>query len=312
MPAAAASRRHAVEASAGAHGTGAGTARTTPRCGATKHRAPVSKLSALPKGVVLLAAGTLLTGAGSVAALTGGHSPPPAAVTASLSGSFMQAGPSDEAVADDATIAPASGAGAHDAAADAAVSVEQRVLDSQAVSRSTERNPRQLRQATLTTRAEQQADKRSDALAELTKKAQQRARQIDADQWVLPVRSYTLTATFGESSGLWSSTHTGLDFAAPSGARIYAIAGGKVVRTSYEGAYGNQTVVRLPDGTEMWYCHQTSFVAREGQTVGAGDLIGYVGTTGNSTGAHLHLEVRPGGKRPVDPFDALAAHGVRP
>ncbi len=308
MPVGDASRRHADDdASAGTRGGGNSPGGTRPcRASGPKRRAPVSKLSALPRSVVLLALGALLAGTGPVAAWAGVPGPAPdAALTASLAGSIASA-EDEAAVADAAAIVPA-------AAAEGEVSVAQRVEDSQvAVSRSTERDPRQLRRAKLVSQAENQAARRGDALAELAKQAQQRARRIDANEWVLPVRSYTLTATFGESSGLWSSTHTGLDFAAPSGAKIFAIAAGRVVRTSHAGAYGKQTIVRLPDGTEMWYCHQTAFVARKGQTVAAGDLLGYVGSTGNSTGAHLHLEVRPGGKRAVDPFDALAAHGVRP
>ena len=68
----------------------------------------------------------------------------------------------------------------------------------------------------------------------------------------------------------------------------------------------------LDDGTEIWYCHQTSFAVSGGETVRAGELIGYVGSTGNVTGPHLHLEVRPGGGDPVDPYAALVVHGVTP
>ena len=53
--------------------------------------------------------------------------------------------------------------------------------------------------------------------------------------------------------------HTGLDFAAPSGTPIYAVANGTVTETGYDGAYGNKTVITLDDGTEIWFCHQTSY-----------------------------------------------------
>ncbi|MCD4527019.1 M23 family metallopeptidase [Nocardioides sp. cx-173] len=130
-------------------------------------------------------------------------------------------------------------------------------------------------------------------------------------RWHLPVTGYRLTGRFGNAGSMWSSTHTGLDFAAPLGTPVRAIERGKVTSTAYDGAYGNKTVVTLPDGTEVWYCHQDTQRVSVGQGVAAGDVIGTVGSTGNSTGPHLHLEVRPGGGDPVDPERALAAHGRR-
>ena len=121
-----------------------------------------------------------------------------------------------------------------------------------------------------------------------------------------------LTARFGEYSGLWSHFHTGLDFAAPSGTPIPAVANGVVTSTGYDGAYGNKTVITLDDGTELWFCHQTSYVVSPGDQVRAGQLIGYVGSTGNVTGPHVHIEVRPGGGDPVDPHSAMIAHGLKP
>ncbi|MEQ4524625.1 M23 family metallopeptidase, partial [Nocardioides kribbensis] len=80
----------------------------------------------------------------------------------------------------------------------------------------------------------------------------------------------------------------------------------------YDGAYGNKTVLTLEDGTELWFCHQTSIDVSPGETVTAGQQIGTVGSTGNVTGPHLHLEVRPGGGDPVDPYEALSVNGVTP
>ena len=123
---------------------------------------------------------------------------------------------------------------------------------------------------------------------------------------------YRLTATFGQCSGLWSHCHTGLDFAAPEGTPIKALANGVVSETGWAGAYGNRTVITLDDGTDLWYCHQSQFAVKEGQPVVGGQTIGYVGSTGNSTGPHLHLEVRPGGGDAVDPERALAVRGTAP
>jgi len=127
--------------------------------------------------------------------------------------------------------------------------------------------------------------------------------------WVLPVGGYHLTGRFGASSGLWSSTHTGLDFAAAEGAEIRSIGPGVVTEAASDGAFGNKTVVRLDDGTVLWYCHQSDFAAEKGQRLAPGDLIGYVGSTGNVTGPHLHLEVHSGNK-PVDPEPWLNEHAL--
>ncbi|NYI43760.1 murein DD-endopeptidase MepM/ murein hydrolase activator NlpD [Nocardioides aromaticivorans] len=152
---------------------------------------------------------------------------------------------------------------------------------------------------------------RDTALDDLAKAAEKEAAEIALNKWGLPLKSYRLTATFGEY-GLWSSYHTGLDFAAPSGTPIYAVTNGTVTSASFDGAYGNKTVLTLEDGTELWFCHQTAFNVSVGDTVRTGQLIGYVGSTGHVTGPHLHLEVRPGGGDPVDPDAALRQHGVTP
>lgn len=147
------------------------------------------------------------------------------------------------------------------------------------------------------------------------KKARQ-ARQAEKRRtgWVLPVKGYTLTARFGQHSSLWSSgAHTGLDFAGPSGTKIVAIASGTVESVGYSGAYGNRTVITLADGMQIWYCHQSKIVAKAGDKVSSGQLIGYTGSTGNVTGPHLHVEVKPSAAgAAVDPDAAMRAHGVTP
>jgi murein DD-endopeptidase MepM/ murein hydrolase activator NlpD len=138
------------------------------------------------------------------------------------------------------------------------------------------------------------------------------AEPIARQPWLVPVSGYRLTGRFGDVSGYWASAHTGLDFATSTGTPIHSIATGVVVTTAYDGAYGNKTVVRLPDGTEVWYCHQDTQSVVAGQTVTRGQVIGTVGSTGNTTGPHLHLEIRPGGGDPVDPELALRRHRVEP
>ena len=161
-------------------------------------------------------------------------------------------------------------------------------------------------------KAERMAAERSAALEAVNADADRRAAVIEENQWVLPLAGYHLTATFGQASYLWSSVHTGLDFAAPAGTPLLAVANGTITEASYDGAYGNKTVLTLDDGTEIWYCHQTAFNVSVGDRVTGGQVIGTVGSTGNSTGAHLHLEVRPGGGDPVNPYSALVEHGVQP
>ena len=144
--------------------------------------------------------------------------------------------------------------------------------------------------------AEKQMAERAAKLEEMRKAAEKQAAKIKENKWVLPLASY----------------HTGLDFNGDSGDPILAIANGTVTETGYDGAYGNKTVVTLDDGTEIWYCHQTSIYVSVGDRVNGGENIGTVGATGNVTGSHLHLEVRPGGGGPVDPFQAFVEHGIVP
>lgn len=164
----------------------------------------------------------------------------------------------------------------------------------------------------LAKQANEQAKQQQKALDELAAKTQKRAKELKTNQWVLPVAGYHLTGRFGQRSSLWSTVHTGLDFAGPSGTTIVSVAAGTVKSTGYEGAYGNRTIITLLDGTDIWYCHQSRFAVKAGDQVGPGDVIGYTGATGNVTGPHLHLEVHPGGGPPVDPEIALPQHGVIP
>ncbi|MGC0421309.1 M23 family metallopeptidase [Embleya sp. AB8] len=151
--------------------------------------------------------------------------------------------------------------------------------------------------------------------AEQAREAQEAERQAAAARaaasWVLPTSDYTLTGRFGNSGARWASTHTGLDFATGSGTPIKAAAAGTITSAGPAGAFGNRIVITHSDGTQTWYCHQSRF-ARTGGAVAAGEVIGYVGTTGNSTGPHLHFEVHPGGGAATDPNTWLVGKGVTP
>ena len=165
--------------------------------------------------------------------------------------------------------------------------------------------------ADLVAEAEAMTEQRNAALARFAQQAEAQSKKLALNQWVLPVEPATTTAEFGDY-GLWASYHTGLVFNGVDGQSIMSVANGVVTSVGYDGSYGNKTVVTLDDGTEIWYCHQTSFGVSEGDTVTAGEVIGTVGSTGNVTGSHLHLEVRPGGGDPVDPREAFLVHGVTP
>jgi len=123
---------------------------------------------------------------------------------------------------------------------------------------------------------------------------------------------YQLTARYGERSGRWSlGFHTGLDFATSTGTPVVAAAAGVVREAGRDGAYGRRIVIVLADGTGTTYNHLSAISMQVGERVGTGERIGRVGSSGNTTGAHLHFEVlaRPG--RFVDPLGWLLAHGVR-
>jgi murein DD-endopeptidase MepM/ murein hydrolase activator NlpD len=96
--------------------------------------------------------------------------------------------------------------------------------------------------------------------------------------------------------------HAGLDFSAPQGTPIYATADGRVIHSGNRGdGYGNYVIINHGYGYETLYGHMVRVKARGGQTVKRGEVIGWVGSTGKSTGPHLHYEVHKGG-RPLDPI----------
>lgn len=129
---------------------------------------------------------------------------------------------------------------------------------------------------------------------------------------VLPLASYGLSAGFGVTGPLWEAEHGGQDFGASMGDPTVAVAPGVVAEVAWAGPYGLRTILELPDGTEVWYCHLADVSVYAGQQVDIAEPIGTVGSTGNSTGPHLHLEVRPDGGSPVDPLEWLRATGLTP
>ncbi|MFF8711732.1 peptidoglycan DD-metalloendopeptidase family protein [Streptomyces sp. NPDC015184] len=115
-------------------------------------------------------------------------------------------------------------------------------------------------------------------------------------------------------AGSWSSGyHTGVDFPVPTGTSVKAVASGTVVSAGWGGAYGYQVVIRHSDGKYSQYAHLSALHVREGRHVTAGQRIARSGSTGNSTGPHLHFEIRtgPGYGSDIDPLAYLRAGGAR-
>jgi murein DD-endopeptidase MepM/ murein hydrolase activator NlpD len=136
--------------------------------------------------------------------------------------------------------------------------------------------------------------------------------------WVDPVKKYTLSASFAQNGGMWQSTHSGQDFAVPSGTQVVAAHGGTVVKAGGNGAgdgpaYGNAVVIKHGNGTYSQYAHLSKVTVRIGQIVKTGQEIAKSGNTGNSSGPHLHFEIRttPNYGSAVDPVKFLRAKGVK-
>ncbi|MET9321184.1 M23 family metallopeptidase [Streptomyces sp. NPDC003038] len=160
-------------------------------------------------------------------------------------------------------------------------------------------------------RTQERIDLRQRQEEEKKKKAEEAAaKEAARPKFAIPVERQGLSASYGQSGGMWMSVHTGIDFPVSYGTPVMAATDG-TVRTQYNSAYGNMAIVTSPDGTETWYCHLSSTKIRGGK-VKAGEVIAYSGNSGNSTGPHLHFEVRPGGGAAVDPLPWLRSHGLDP
>ena len=123
--------------------------------------------------------------------------------------------------------------------------------------------------------------------------------QYAGAKWVFPLRSgYTLSSHYGESRSYES--HPGVDLAVPTGTPVYAAQSGKVVTAGWYGGYGNAVVIYHGDNLSSVYGHNSSVNVKVGQTVQRGQQIANAGSTGCSTGSHLHFEVRLNGS-PISP-----------
>jgi murein DD-endopeptidase MepM/ murein hydrolase activator NlpD len=131
--------------------------------------------------------------------------------------------------------------------------------------------------------------------------------------YTLPVTGATIGTGYHVAGSMWSSGyHTGVDFVVPTGTSVKAIAAGTVVSAGYDGAYGNEVVIKHADGKYSQYAHMSQLSVSTGQTVTEGQQIGLSGATGNVTGPHMHFEIRttPYYGSDIDPVAYLGEHGV--
>ena len=135
--------------------------------------------------------------------------------------------------------------------------------------------------------------------------------------WVTPVKGYTKTASFAQNGARWQSTHSGQDFAVPSGTKVVAAHGGTVVKAGGNGAgdgpaYGNAIVIKHGNGQYSQYAHLSKINVKVGQIVATGQKIALSGNTGNSSGPHLHFEIRttPNYGTAIDPVAFLRGKGL--
>ncbi|WP_328789354.1 MULTISPECIES: M23 family metallopeptidase [unclassified Streptomyces] len=135
--------------------------------------------------------------------------------------------------------------------------------------------------------------------------------------WDKPLEKYTLSATFGKGGNMWSHKHSGQDFAVPVGTQVKAAAAGTVVKAGPNGggdgpAYGNAIVIKHANNTYSQYAHLSKIQVKIGQKVNASQRIALSGNTGNSSGPHLHFEIRttPNYGSAVNPVAFLRSNGV--
>ncbi|MEV0640792.1 M23 family metallopeptidase [Streptomyces sp. NPDC050619] len=138
-----------------------------------------------------------------------------------------------------------------------------------------------------------------------------------AASWIDPVKKYKLSAGFNQSGSMWQSTHSGQDFAVASGTQVLAVHGGTVAKAGGNGAgdgpaYGNAIVIKHGNGTYSQYAHLSRIDVKVGQVVKTGQHIARSGNTGNSSGPHLHFEIRTTANygSAIDPAAFLRAKGV--
>ncbi|MEB8341045.1 M23 family metallopeptidase [Streptomyces endophyticus] len=163
--------------------------------------------------------------------------------------------------------------------------------------------------------------KAADSAAKAKKQAEaekKKAEEKKAASWIDPVKDYELSAGYSQGGAMWASGHhSGQDFAVSVGTDVSAVHGGTVVKAGGNGAgdgaaYGNAIVIKHSDGTYSQYAHLSRIDVKVGDTVSTGDHIALSGDTGNSSGPHLHFEIRTTADygSAVNPVNFLKKEGV--
>ncbi|MFF3246692.1 peptidoglycan DD-metalloendopeptidase family protein [Streptomyces sp. NPDC002870] len=153
----------------------------------------------------------------------------------------------------------------------------------------------------------------SDSAAQSASGDTTSASQTSGSGFTAPVDGASVTTPYRMTGAMWSSGyHTGVDFAASSGTTVKAVGPGTVVSAGWSGAYGNEVVIQHSDGNYSQYAHLSSLAVSAGQSVSGGQQIGLSGSTGNSSGPHLHFEIRTGPSygSDIDPLAYLRQFGV--
>ncbi|GAA3496755.1 M23 family metallopeptidase [Streptomyces prasinosporus] len=243
-----------------------------------KHRRP----SRMQRGTARAAGVAALTGTGVVGSLA---APALAAAPAAQTGLTPVVTLGDEVAA----RIDAQAAAQHEAAREAAETAARKAAEEAARERAAE---------------EARAEKERAARA---------AERKRLNTFVSPIPGSYVSTGYKSGGAVWSSgSHTGVDFHAASGTPVQSVGAGTVVEAGWGGAYGNQVVIKMHDGTYTQYGHLSSVAVSVGQQVAPGQRIGLSGATGNVTGAHLHFEARTTAEygSDLDPVAYLRAHGV--
>jgi murein DD-endopeptidase MepM/ murein hydrolase activator NlpD len=157
------------------------------------------------------------------------------------------------------------------------------------------------------------AEAKAAAEREAAERAAREAERKRLNTFVAPLEDSYVSTQYHAGGGMWSSgSHTGIDFHAASGTPVHAVGVGTVVQAGWGGAYGNNVVIKHADGTYTQYGHMSSLSVSVGEQVTPGQEIGLSGSTGNSSGPHLHFEARTGSEygSDIDPVAYLRQHGV--
>ncbi|WP_313751231.1 M23 family metallopeptidase [Streptomyces parvus] len=194
---------------------------------------------------------------------------------------------------------------------DAQARAQERQAD--AVAKAKAKAAAEAREKAAKAKAKAEAEARAEEVREEEARAARAAERARLNAFHLPVAGSHVTTGYNTGGSLWSSgSHSGVDFQAASGSSVVAVGAGTVVEAGWGGAYGNNIVLRMADGTYTQYGHLSSIGVSVGQSVSSGQQIGLSGSTGNSTGPHLHFEARttPDYGSDMDPVAYLRSHGL--